>query len=137
MRNIHHVSVVRRPWAAWLVLCVWVLAALAPVASHALAAAQVQGPARMEVCTTNGAQWVEADAADISAQAPDGPATALVVFHCPFCLQATDCGAAAPPQLPYLFVVQGANQERPVWQAFFVSSAVYLAAAPRGPPAQA
>ncbi len=136
MRTSQYLSSRRRPWVAWLLLCAWLLAAVAPTVSHALAA-QADTSARIEICTGTGAQWVDADPSGIPAEATNGPASALVVSHCPFCLQATDRGAAPPPQLPYLFVVQGGNQERPVWQAFFFSFTDVLSAAPRGPPVKA
>jgi hypothetical protein len=136
MRHSRYLSATRRPWVVWLMLGVCFLSALAPAVSHALAA-QASISARIEICTGTGAQWVDADPSGIPAEATNGPASALVVSHCPFCLQPTDRGAAPPPQLPYLFLVQGGNQERPVWQAFFFPSTDFPTAAPRGPPAKA
>jgi hypothetical protein len=109
---------------------------LAPAVSHALAA-QASISARIEICTGTGAQWVDADPSGLSEEATNGPASALFVSHCPLCLQPTDRGAAPPPELPYLYVAQGEKHEHPVWQVFFLSSADFLMAAPRGPPAKA
>ena len=124
-----------RRWAVWLMLCVMGLGAALPTVSRA--AAWASAGAWVEICSANGAaQWVRG-AADASVDIPADAPVALSLDHCPFCLQPSDRGAAPPPQLPYLFLVQGGNQERPVWQAFFFSSTDFLAAAPRGPPAKA
>lgn len=125
-----------RTWTQVWVLCALVLAMLAPGVSRTLAWAQV-GSA-IEICTADGgARWVVLPSA--ATQQDEAPSSLPLpsLDHCPFCLQTADRGAAPPPQQPYLFLVQGGNQERPVWQAFFFASPDFLSAVPRGPPGKA
>jgi hypothetical protein len=137
MHHVTHLHSPRRPWVAWVVLWVWLLAALAPVASHALVAGSIEGPARLEVCTSNGAQWLTLALDAAPADAPTEPAPAVGSTHCPWCLQPCDSGAAPPPHtLPLLRVPRG-HQTPVVWQALFFPTPFFLAAAPRGPPARA
>lgn len=119
----------------WALLCALLLSVLAPTVSFAFVANNQGGAGVIEVCTTDGPRWVSLESTDDSAQQSEGTTSDSVHPHCPFCLRPTDLGAAPPPHQPYLFLVQGGNQERPVWQAFFyfpVSNA--YAPSPRGPP---
>lgn len=133
-RSVRRVPL-HRPWAVGLVLCVLVLGMLAPAVSRALA--WTRAGQAIEICTaTGGAQWVIPSSTTTAPGADTGQAPLPSLDHCPFCLQATDRGAAPPPPLPYLFWAQGGNQERPVWQAFFFPVSTPLAASARGPPEQ-
>ncbi len=125
-----------RTWTQVWVLCVLVLAMLAPGVSRTLAWAQVGST--IEICTADGgARWVVLPSA--ATQQDEAPSSLPLpsLDHCPFCLQTADRGAAPPPQQPYLFLVQGGNQERPVWQAFFFASPSRFALRARAPPLQA
>ncbi len=137
MHHVTYLRPLRRPWAAWWVLCVWLLAALAPVASHALAAGSIDGPTRLEVCTSNGAQWLTLAPDAASADAPTEPAPAIGGAHCPWCLQPSDSGAAPPPHTQPLLRVPRGHQAPAVWRALVFPTPFFLAAAPRGPPARA
>lgn len=118
-----------------LVLCVLVLGMLAPAVSRALAWAR--STTAVEICSaTGGAQWVRLPASAGAQGTDTAPAPQPSVDHCPFCLQATDRGAAPPPALPSLFRVVGADPEPPRGQVFAFSSSHLWAASARGPPAQ-
>jgi hypothetical protein len=118
-----------------LVLCVLVLGMLAPGVSRALAWAR--SSTAVEICTaTGGAQWVRLPASAGAQGADTGSAPLPSLDHCPFCLQATDRGAAPPPPLPSLFWVQGTEPEPPRGLVFAFSSSHLWAASARGPPAQ-
>jgi hypothetical protein len=106
---------------------------LAPAVSHALAA-HGDASARIEICTPNGAQWVDADPSGLSEEATDGPESVLHVDHCPFCLHQADRVVPPPTPVAYLFLGLGGQQEVTAWQAFFYSHQHYPRAAPRGPP---
>jgi hypothetical protein len=127
-------TLAQRRWSLLLVLCVAWFAALAPTVSHALAWSQGSALTFIEVCTTTGSRLVEVDTQTPNADSNPGQESALTLSHCPFCLQPTDRCAPPPHPLPYLFLVQGGQQEAPVWQAFFYSPHFDLKAAPRGPP---
>jgi hypothetical protein len=123
-----------RPWAVWFALCVAVFMALAPSVSHALAWSQAGSGNLIEICTATGPRLVPADSAPSSADSPTGQESALSLSHCPFCLHTADRCAPPPNPLPYLFLVQGGQQEAMVWQAFFFSTHFTLVPPPRGPP---
>ncbi|MCF8157131.1 MAG: DUF2946 domain-containing protein [Rhodoferax sp.] len=123
-----------RPWAVWLAVLIAVFGAIAPTVSHARMLAAGHLPQGVEICTSQGPRWVAAD----TMPSPDGPAPTqrptINVDHCPFCLQTTDRVAPVPHLLPYLFSVQGGQQEAPVWQAFFYAATHTFTPPPRGPP---
>jgi hypothetical protein len=134
--NPFTLAFVKPHWSLWLVLCVAWFAALAPTVSHALAWGQVSELTFIEVCSTTGARVVAVDNAFTPADSNPGQESPLTLSHCPFCLQPTDRCAPPPHPLPYLFLVQGGQQEAPVWQAFFYSEQRSFAPPPRGPPAR-
>ena len=124
----------RRPWAVWLAVLIAVLGAIAPTGSHALMLAGGQSPLGIEICTTQGPQWMAADTlspADDSAPAQESAAT---LNPCPFCLHSTDRVAWINAPLTYPFLVQDGEREPLVWQAFFYSAERTFAPPPRGPP---
>jgi hypothetical protein len=118
---------VGRPWAMYLALLLAVLGAVAPTVSHALA--QQRGQVGIEICTSTGSNFVQAD----SSQEQESVA---VLDHCPFCLHQTD--RIAPPlhHQPYLFLVQGGTQAPAVLQAFFFFTDIQWARFARGPPSR-
>ena len=122
----HHQRPLYRPWAVWLAALLALFAALAPSLSHALALAR--GSQGIEICTGTGTQIIPADS-------ETGSKSALSLSHCPFCLHNTDRVAPPPTLLPYLFLIQGGQQEVAVWQAFFYPTNTTFKTAPRGPPA--
>lgn len=81
------VSGLRRNRSNWLALVcsiVMMLSALAPTVSRALAANGQ--PTWIEICTSNGSQWILADGSASDQPAPDTHA----VDHCPLCVVAAD-----------------------------------------------
>lgn len=120
---LHHL--LRRPLAVWLAVLIAVFGALAPTVTHALARSGLLGG--IEVCSSTGPQIIPANS-------PTGPETALSLVHCPFCLHSTDRIAPPPSLLPYLFSVQGGQQEVRLWQAFFFVPLFAPTPPPRGPP---
>jgi len=123
-RSRQHPPPLHRLWAAWLAVLLALFGALAPTVSHALA---LRGVAQgIEICTSSGTQILPADS-------PTGPESVLSLDHCPLCLHPADRVAPPPHLMPYLFLVQGGQQEDMVSQAFFYSLHFY-SRAPRGPP---
>ena len=122
MSPLLRLDTLRRPWAVWWTLCVALFFTAAPSLTHAAAFARNNAFPSLEICTSQGAKT----------GAPD---SAAAHAHCPFCLHSADRVAPPPHPMPYLFLVQGGQQEGPAWQAFFFFSHLYLRAAPRGPPA--
>lgn len=120
-----HQPPLHRLWAAWLAVLLALCGVLAPTVSHALALGA--GPQGLEICTGHGTQILPADS-------PTGPESVLSP-HCPFCLHSADRVAPPPQPTPYLFPVQGGQQEATVWQAFFFASDTDFVPPLRGPPA--
>lgn len=65
--------------------------------------------------------------------APESPK--LRAAHCPFCAGAGDAGAVLGGDPVHALIVDGVETAPPDGIFFAVSSATYLAASPRGPPA--
>jgi hypothetical protein len=116
-------------------VCVAMFAALAPTVSHAIALAQGNTGGGIEICTSEGMRFVAVEPAPSSADSETGSKSALSLSHCPFCLHNADRVAPPPTLLPYLFLIQGGQQEVTVWQAFFYPTNTTFKTAPRGPPA--
>jgi hypothetical protein len=123
-----------RPWAVWLAVLIAVLGALVPTVSHALMLAKGQAPQGVEICTSAGPRWVDADVAASADDFAPLPGSATPPTHCQFCLQTTDRAVSIDDPLPYLFLVQDGQRESPVWQAFFYAITHTFAPPPRGPP---
>jgi hypothetical protein len=129
------VATPHRPWALWLALLLAFFGALAPTLSHALNHARGDRSLMVEVCTSSGPRWMAlAQAPSFQADAPDVPASAQVLDHCPFCLHLADRVAPPPSLLLHLFQVEGGQQEAPVWQAFFFFQSTSLRPPTRAPP---
>jgi hypothetical protein len=131
----HHHSPRLRLWAVWLAVCVAVFAALAPTVSHAIALANGNYTFQLDICSVPAYGPIDADNSQNSADSETGSKSALSLSHCPFCLHNTDRVAPPPTLLPYLFLIQGGQQELTVWQAFFYPTNTTFKTAPRGPPA--
>lgn len=119
----------RLNWLAWVCSIVMMLSALAPTVSRALAANGQ--PTWIEICTSNGSQWVLADGSASDQPAPDTQA----IDHCPLCVVSADklapsltATAAVVAILQVVLRLPLPPEARPV-QA--VSA---FAAPPRGPP---
>jgi hypothetical protein len=134
MSLTHRFATIHRPLAAWFALCIALVMALAPTVSHALAWSQGSGGQLIEIFTATGSRMVPADTALSSADSPAGQESALSLSHCPLCLHTADRCAPPPNPLPYLFQVQGGQQEAVVWQAFFFVTQFAVTPPPRGPP---
>lgn len=137
MAKRHSASSRHRPWSVWFALCIALVMALAPTVSHALAWSQAGSGNLIEICTATGSRMVPVDTAPSSADSPAGQESALSLSHCPFCLHTADRCAPPPNPLPYLFQVQGGQQEAVAWQAFFFLTHFAWVPPPRGPPAAA
>jgi hypothetical protein len=134
MSHPHQHTLTLRRWAVWLAVFVAMFAALAPTVSHAIALAQGNTGGGIEICTSEGMRFVAAEPAPSSADSETGSKSALSLSHCPFCLHNADRVAPPPTLLPYLFLIQGGQQEVTVWQAFFFVKPPAFAPPSRGPP---
>ena len=70
-------TLLHRPWAVWLAVLIAVLGAIAPTVTHALMLATGQSPQGVEICTTEGTRWVNADAAPSSDDSSPEPGSAV------------------------------------------------------------
>lgn len=133
-------TALRRPLVAWLALWIALLGALLPTVSHALVWAR--GDATLvEICTTTGQRWVvldhvQADGAWRTADAPDEPASAQGLNHCPFCLLSAERFSTPPPTQFPRFVLPGQAVPPQSRQGFVSLSSFVFAPPPRGPPAR-
>jgi hypothetical protein len=131
-----------RRLTAWIALAAMLLAALAPMVSHALARAPQVARALQDLCTVGGARLLvlvpdlvseaapgAALAVDASGEAP----SALALIHCPFCLPVAD-RLGPPPAVSLHFFTAESGLARPDAQASSFLSAPRLPAWPRGPP---
>lgn len=120
-----------RRGSAWLALVAILLMALAPVLSHAL---QVRGAATWsEVCTAQGARWVDVDGALVGAPADTHTTPAQVFDHCPWC--SLHSGDALLPRLPAAVALPAGVDTVPrLFLAAPRTLFAWLAAQPRGPP---
>lgn len=126
-RHTAYGSFSHRPWAMALVLCVFLVSALASTVSRARAWAL--DSRLVEVCTSQGSSFVnlEGDSRD-SGSGPN-------LDHCPFCLQPADKGAAPPPESAFSLLALGRHIEGPAKQAVFANIDITHSPPARGPPA--
>lgn len=126
-RTMHPLRRYRR-WTSWMASLAILVAALAPALSHALGG--WPGAGWVEVCSSQGARWVQAD------QVPQDSA--------PAGLQAGDaclyCSVHAPalglPSLPAWMPLSSRLSQAlpPAARATHVNSPAWLSAQPRAPP---
>ncbi len=87
------------PLFTWACALVMLLAALAPAVSQALG---LQGPAAwVEVCSAEGAKWVQAGQDGQAGNTP-APMAAHALEHCPFCSTQAPLLALPPAPLAWL-----------------------------------
>lgn len=131
-----------RRLTAWIALAATLLAALAPLVSHALARAPLGAPALQDLCSVGGARllvlapdsaFASTPVAAPAADASDEPASALTLTHCPFCLPVAD-RLGPPPAVSLHFFTAESGLARPDAQALFFALHHVAAALPRGPP---
>lgn len=154
---LHHASplpsTLRRPWAVWLALCVALLGVLAPTVSHAVTWARGGNAGLVEVCTTNGPRWMALpDLTERAGSAPledaqgsslgvltmqtDGPRSAAVLDHCPFCLLFADRVAPPPQAWQVALTLAQASAAPAAPQVHFFPVFYAHTPPPRGPPAR-
>lgn len=144
MSHPTHADRLRRPWALGLALLLAVVGALAPTLSHAIVWARGDVAPWVEVCTLSGPRWAPlastqnarpdaSSPSEFQTDAPDGPAPALALDHCPFCLLFTDRAAPPPHSFVHIFAMVDESGESTL-QPIFFSNQHRLAAQPRGPP---
>jgi hypothetical protein len=122
-----------QPLARWL-LAALVLATLAPGISRALAGSAPSDGARwVELCTSQGMQWVQVGEENVDAEtAPDGERP-LALDLCGHCTLAAERFAPLLPIWPVPAVVV-ASWSTPVFSSTDFRSAEAPRAAARGPP---
>lgn len=117
-----------RRLTTWIAALAILLASLAPAMSHALASAA--GTLWVEVCTSQGAKWIQAGE-DGTERAP---ASAHLLEHCPYCtLHAPALGL--PPAAPSAHLPLPLSHAVPL--AFLSAPRtlhVWVRAQPRAPP---
>lgn len=124
-----------RRLSGWL-LAALALAALAPAVSRALAAGPSQeGQDWVELCTTQGMQWVRADDPNGDPAAGPGSGRSDALDLCGHCTLAAERFAPLLPRWPVLSVVV-ASWPVPAFQAANRRSAEAPRAIARGPPRQ-
>lgn len=140
MSTLLHTPDGLRPWARrlarWLLVALW-LATLAPGISRALSEAAPEAPGArpgahwVELCTSQGMQWVKVDLATLRAgsDVPDPES----LDRCGHCTLAAERFAPLIPDLPVLPVLAGVWAV-PVFAATQGVDAPLRAALARGPP---
>jgi hypothetical protein len=122
-----------RRCAAWLACCAILFAALAPSVSHAMAAGR--GLTWMEICSTSGSKFINADGVQIDAGNLDDD-TGSHFEHCPFC----STHAELPALLPGTgFSIPAADQVARLPRLYYQSPrplAIWTRAQSRAPPRQ-
>lgn len=122
----------RRRFAAWLAIVAMLLGALAPT----IAQARMGGSQRadwLEICTTTGMVWVQADAGERSQKTDGQPYGADASPHCPWCT--LHSGASGLPPVQAVTVVPVPPAEQP--PAFYrapLTDTVWATARSRAPP---
>jgi hypothetical protein len=149
----HVMTLLRRPVAVWLALCLALLGALAPTLSHALNGVRGGNAGLIEVCTSNGPRWMAlpgttepgsstqlgstqaSDKLGAVTLRPDGPLSPAVFEHCPFCLLLADRAAPPPAAWHVTVAVAGESAAPTIAQTQFSPVFHTLTPPPRGPPA--
>ena len=122
----------RRRFAAWLALVAMLLGALAPT----IAQARMGGSDRadwLEICTTTGMVWVQADAGELAQKIDGQPAGSDASPHCPWCT--LHGGASGLPPVEAVAVLPAPLAEQP--SAFYrapLTDTVWATARSRAPP---
>lgn len=125
----------RKPWLAWMILWAFMLAALAPTVSRALAAtATTSNPVGwVEICSPDGVQWVDPVTGEADTrQEPRGDGTEL--DRCPLCVLMGERLAAPPAPIAIASATLSATVAPLALQAPSPQPRYLLAAHPRGPP---
>jgi hypothetical protein len=122
----------RRRFAAWLALVAMLLGALAPT----IAQARMGGSDRadwLEICTTTGMVWVQADTGELAQKIDGQPAGSDASPHCPWCT--LHGGASGMPPVEAVAMLPAPLAEQP--SAFYrapLTDTVWATARSRAPP---
>mgnify|MGYP001765281410 CR=1 FL=1 len=122
----------RRRFVAWLAMVAMLLGALTPT----LAQARMGGSDRadwLEICTTTGMVWVQADTGEVARQIDGKPADTVSSPHCPWCN--LHGGASGLPPVEVVAVLTVPPTEQPL--AFYrtpLTDTVWATARSRAPP---
>jgi hypothetical protein len=124
-----------RRLSLWLI-CVMLLAALAPTVSRARAWSQGSAVPWMEVCTTNGTQRVAVSTStDVQTDEAPKPGHAML-DHCAMCVLASERMVPPPPLFAWLAQPQAPPLLVP-WVQFVPQAVLHWTVHSRAPPAHA
>ncbi|WP_200228185.1 DUF2946 domain-containing protein [Rubrivivax gelatinosus] len=122
---------VNRRRVGWLMATALLLAALAPSVSHALQASR--GIGWVEVCTTQGSRWIQAQADP----QPEAPARLQALEHCLYCSLHAPATGLPPDEAPALAPASHGSAPAAAWLQSPRTLAVWRSALARAPPARA
>lgn len=122
----------RRRFAAWLAIVALLLGALAPT----LAQARMGGSDRadwLEICTTTGMVWVQADTGEVAQKTDGQPAGSDASPHCPWCTLHGGASGLPPVQAAAVLPAPLAEQS-PAFYRTPLTGTVWATARSRAPP---
>jgi Protein of unknown function (DUF2946) len=115
-------------FTSWIAILAVLLASLAPTLAHAFRSDA--GVSWIEVCTTQGAKWIQA-----GDDTPErAPATAHVIDHCPYCSLHTPTLALPPTATPAPALLPLSHEVPPAFLAAPRTLHAWVSAQPRAPP---
>jgi hypothetical protein len=122
----------RRRFAAWLAIVAMLLGALAPT----IAQARMGGSDRadwLEICTTTGMVWVQADTGEVVRSVDGQPADAAGGMHCPWCTLHGGASGLPPAEAVAVLPLSPAEQPPALYRAPSTGT-VWATARSRAPP---
>jgi hypothetical protein len=123
----------RRRFAAWLALVAVLLGALAPT----IAQARMGGGDRadwLEICTTTGMVWVQADSGEVARQIDGPPADSGTSPHCPWCTLHGGASGLPPVQAAVVLPAAPLAEQPPAFYRAPLTDTVWATARSRAPP---
>ena len=116
----------------WLALTAMLALSLLPTVAHALSFGELQPDAFTEICTPQGAQWVDAQGNPVDSEAPVG--NSLSFEHCPYCSLASGTAALPSAAAPVVLAVPGGTAAPPPVLRAPRTLFAWASAQPRAPP---
>ena len=117
-------------FASWVAVLAVLMAALAPMISHALQARD--GALAIEVCSSLGARWVLADGSSTDSVPPAGQGHPFE--HCPYCSLHADVLALPPLPAALTPAIATSDLLPPAFAAAPLTLFAWVGAQPRAPP---
>jgi hypothetical protein len=109
------------------------MASLAPSVSHALG--PTRGASWIEVCSAQGAKWVQGDSSDPrSNESGSAPAAAHLLDHCPYCSVPMPAWGLPPAHEVVPLALGPEDELPPAFLAAHRTPHAWVTAQPRAPP---